>query len=38
MLEVIATERDDGTETVIHAMRMRRLYEPRLREMRGTDD
>ncbi len=38
MLEVIAIERDDGTEIVIHAMRMRRLYEPLLREMRGTDD
>ncbi len=38
MLEVIAVERDDGTEIVIHAMRMRRLYEPLLREMRGTND
>jgi hypothetical protein len=38
MLEVIAIERDDGTEIVIHAMRMRRLYEPLLREMRGTND
>ena len=27
-----------GTEIVIHAMRMRRLYEPLLREMRGTND
>jgi hypothetical protein len=33
-----AIERDDGTEIVIHAMRMRRLYEPLLREMRGTND
>lgn len=31
-------ERDDGTEIVIHAMRMRRLDEPLLREMRGTND
>ena len=38
MLEVIAVERDDGTEIVIHAMRMRRLYESLLREMRGTND
>jgi hypothetical protein len=38
MLEVIAIERDDGTEIVIHAMRMRRLYEPLLREMGGTND
>ena len=38
ILEVIAIERDDGTEIVIHAMRMRRLYEPLLREMRGTND
>jgi hypothetical protein len=38
MLEVIAVERDDDTEIAIHAMRMRRLYEPLLREMRGTDD
>ena len=36
MLEVVT--RDDDTEIVIHAMRMRRIYEPLLREMRGTDD
>ena len=38
MLEVVSVIRDDDTEVVIHAMRMRRIYEPLLREMRGTDD
>lgn len=38
MLEVVSVTRDDDTEIVIHAMRMRRIYEPLLREMRGTDD
>jgi hypothetical protein len=38
MLEVVSVTRDDDTEIVIHAMRMRRIYEPLLREMRGTND
>jgi len=38
MLGVVAVIRDDDTEVVIHALRMRRIYEPLLREMRGTDD
>ena len=28
MLEVVAARRDDGSEIVIHAMRMRPKYEP----------
>ena len=31
MLEVVAVAREDGTEVVIHAMRMRPKYEPFLR-------
>ena len=31
LLEVVAVSRDDGTEIVIHAMRMRRRYQPFLR-------
>lgn len=38
MPEVVSVTRDDDTEIVIHAMRMRRIYEPLLREMRGTND
>jgi hypothetical protein len=38
MLEVVSVTRDDDTEIVIRAMRMRRIYEPLLREMRGTND
>ena len=38
MLGVVAVIRDDDTEVVIHALRRRRIYEPLLREMRGTDD
>jgi hypothetical protein len=34
MLEVVSMTRDDDTEIVIHAMQMRRIYEPLLREMR----
>jgi hypothetical protein len=30
LLEVVAVERDDGTELAIHAMRMRKRYEPLL--------
>lgn len=29
--------RDDGTEVVIHAMRMRHIYEPLLHEFGGTN-
>ena len=32
MLEVVTVVRKNGTEIVIHAMRMRRIYEPLLRE------
>ena len=38
MLEVVSVTRDDDTEIVIHPMRMRRLYESLLCEMRGTND
>ena len=31
VLEVISVARDDGSEIVIHAMRMRAKYEPFLR-------
>ena len=31
LLEVVSVLRDDGTEIVIHAMRMRPKYEPFLR-------
>jgi len=33
LLEVVSVIRDDGTELIIHAMRMRRLYEPLLRDL-----
>jgi hypothetical protein len=38
LLEVVTVRRDDATEIVIHAMKMRRMYKPLLREMGGTDD
>ena len=38
LLEVVAVARHDGTEIVIHAMKMRRTYEPMLRKIGGTDD
>lgn len=38
LLEVVTVRRDDATEIVIHAMKMRRMYEPLRREMGGTDD
>lgn len=38
LLEVVSVLRDDGTEIVIHAMRMRRIYEPLLRETGEADD
>jgi hypothetical protein len=31
LLEVVSVTRDDGSEIVIHAMTMRRRYEPLLR-------
>jgi hypothetical protein len=37
LLEIIAVARVDGTEIVIHAMHMRRMYESLLREMGDTD-
>jgi hypothetical protein len=30
LLEIVAIERDDGSELAIHAMKMRRKYEPLL--------
>jgi hypothetical protein len=38
LLEVVSVLRDDGTEIVIHAMRMRRKYEPLLRGEGDADD
>jgi hypothetical protein len=38
LLEVVTVRRDDATEIVIHAMKMRRMYEPLLREKGGTHD
>ncbi len=38
LLEVVAIARDDGTELIIHAMRMRRNYEPFLRGEGETND
>lgn len=37
LLEVVSVVRDDGTEVVIHAMRMRAKYEPFLRGEGGSD-
>lgn len=36
-LEVVSVLRVDGTEIVIHAMRMRRIYEPFLRKTGDVD-
>jgi hypothetical protein len=36
-LEVVSVLRKDGTEIVIHAMRMRRIYESFLRETGDPD-
>ena len=33
LLEIVSVLRDDETEIVIHAMRMRRIYEPYLQGM-----
>ena len=38
LLEVVSVARQDGSEIVIHAMRMRRIYEPLLREIGDSDD
>jgi len=37
LLEVVSVLRDDETEIVIHAMRMRRIYESLLREKGDAD-
>jgi hypothetical protein len=37
LLEVVSVARDDGSEVVIHAMRMRRSCEPFLREKGEVD-
>jgi hypothetical protein len=37
LLEVVSVARDDGSEIVIHAMRMRPKYEPFLRGEGGAD-
>jgi len=38
LLEIVSVFREDGTEIVIHAMRMRRTYEPLLRETGNAND
>ena len=38
LLEVVVAARADGTEVVIHAMRMRSTYESLLRQAGGRDD
>jgi hypothetical protein len=38
LLEIVSVCREDGTEIVIHAMRMRRTYEPLLRETGNAND
>ena len=37
LLEIVTVLRDDDTEIVIHAMRMRRIYEPLLGEIGEPD-
>ncbi len=37
LLEVVAVMREDGSEVVIHAMRMRAKYEPFLRGKGASD-
>lgn len=37
LLEIISVLRDDGSELVIHAMVMRRIYEPWLRQIGDVD-
>ncbi len=38
LLEVVSVLRDDGTEIVIHAMRMRRIYESFLQDKGDASD
>ena len=38
LLVVVSVVREDGTEIVIHAMRMCRIYEPLHRDFGGLDD
>ena len=38
LLEVVSVLRDDGTEIVIHAMRIRRIYGAYLRETGEADE
>lgn len=38
LLEVVSVLREDGSEVVIHAMRMRRIYESWLREVGDADE
>ena len=37
LLEIVSVLRDDDTEIVVHAMRMRRIYEPLLRGRAESD-
>lgn len=37
-LEVVSVQREDGSEVVIHVMRMRRIYESWLRDVGEADD
>lgn len=37
LLEIVSVLREDDTEIVIHAMRMRRIYEPLLRNVGESD-
>ena len=37
LLEIVSVLRDDDTEIVIHAMRMRWIYEPQLHGMAESD-
>ena len=38
LLEVVSVLRTDGTEIVIHAMRMRRIYDSLLRDTGDADE
>ena len=38
LLEIVSVLRNDGTELVIHAMRMRRSFESLLRELGDAND
>lgn len=38
LLEIVSVLRTDGTELVIHAMRMRRSFESLLRELGDAND